>query len=416
MLKLSNKVSPKRIFIWNAVGSLFNALSTAVILIIVNRVLGEKDGGIVTISLALAQQLLTIANFETGTYYVTDGQNKFGFDVHFATKILLFAVSVAAAVCIAVYKYDAYKASVVIAFCIYKITDGFTTLSAGVLQCEGRLDLVGISLTVKTFIVMGLLTAFSLLTKGLVLTSWIVALFAILWTVFVDMLLTSNFVRIKPLFNFKKIGLLLIECVPLFFSTFLLTYIANQPKYVIDSVLSEEAQNTFGIIFMPSAVICMLGLFAYRPLLTDLTERWTAGDLKGFSKLISTVCIILAVITAVCVLGATVLGIPVLQLLFGVRIGGLRRDLCIILLGGGFYALSNLLYNVIVIFRKQRLMLVAYLAAYVISLIITKPMVLRYALTGASMSYFITNLFLALLLLIFCLVLFTKRRRELKNE
>lgn len=413
--KFLSKTSPKKIFFWNAAGSLFNALFTAIVLMIVNRAYDEVRGGIVTISLALAQQMLTVANFETGTYYVTDGKKKFDFSIHFAAKVLLFAVAMAISVGVAVLKYDAYKASVVIAFCVYKVTDGFSTLSAGALQREDRLDLAGMSLAAKTLGAVILLTGFTLVSHNLLLAAWSIAIFSVFWTVLVDMGLTASFLPLRPAFCFRKIGQLLLECAPLFLSTFILTYIANQPKYVIDSLLSEQTQNAFGILFMPSAVICMLGIFVYRPLLTGLTWRWASKDLKGFARQVWMVCGVLAGLMAICLAGAALLGIPFLELFFGVPLDGQRGNLCLILAGGGFYALANWLYNVLVIFRKQRWMLGAYFLAYGVCLLITKPLVAAWGIKGASLSYLVSNLFLAVLLAGICVVVFEKRKRTLQK-
>ena len=85
-------------FIWNAIGSCSNALSTVLLLLITTRICGAFFGGIFTIAMALAQQMLTVSSFETGTYFVTDGKNKFGIDVHLSAKLFLVFVSLAAAI------------------------------------------------------------------------------------------------------------------------------------------------------------------------------------------------------------------------------------------------------------------------------------------------------------------------------
>ena len=77
-----------------------------------------------------------------------------------------------------------------------------------------------------------------------------------------------------PKWNFKLMFKLLLGCLPMFLGVFMLNYIINQPKFVLDNVLDEVTQNKFGIIFMPSAVICLMGMFIYRPLLTTLTSVW----------------------------------------------------------------------------------------------------------------------------------------------
>ncbi|MBQ6717967.1 MAG: hypothetical protein IJN22_03620 [Clostridia bacterium] len=409
MIKISKNTSARKVFLWNAIGSACNAFSTMVILMVINRFYGQFEGGIVTIALALAQQMLTISNFETATFYVTDGKKETGFSVHLSTKTILFIVAVIVSVAISLYKYDFYKAVIVICFCIYKATDGFATLTTGALQREGRLDLAGISLTFKTITSIVALIVVSLATKNLMLASILMVVVGVLWTLFIDLGMVACFLPIKFDFSIKKITKLIFDCAPLFLTIFLFTYIINQPKYVIDSFLTEESQNAFGIIFLPSAVITMLSLFIYRPMLTTLTNYWSQNERKKFFGLVIKVSLILLGLTAICVVGGAVLGVPILSLIFGVDLNGMEIELGLIIIGGGLYAFSTLLYNVLAIFRKQKLMLVACATVYVFAIVVTKPLTVAFNLNGASLSYALCNLMLSVLLLVCCLVTTKKK-------
>lgn len=408
MLKILQKTSQKRIFIWNAIGSICNALSTMVYLMLTNRFFGQYEGGIVTISLALAQQMLTISNFETATFYITDGKKKNDFDVHFSTKLLLFSIAVTASIVVALYKYDFNKALIVICFCIYKCTDGFATLSSGALQREGRLDLAGMSLTFKTLTIISVFIGISFIVKDLLVASILIVIISIGWTLLVDLNLVSNFLPLKLSFSYKKIVKLIMNCLPLFLTTFLFTYIINQPKYVIDSVMSENSQNIFGIIFMPSSVISMLSLFVYRPMVTTMTTYWGEGKKKKFVSLIIRISLLLFGLTLICIIGASLIGIPVLSWLFNVDLSGRLLALNIILLGGGMYAFSMLLYNVSVILRRQNRIFFACLLAYIFALIITKPIILSFGLNGAALAYLLTNIFLSIAIIIICFIIKSK--------
>lgn len=414
MLKILQKTSQKRIFIWNAIGSICNALSTMVYLMLTNRFFGQYEGGIVTISLALAQQMLTISNFETATFYITDGKKKNNFDVHFSTKLLLFSIAVIGSIIVALHKYDFYKALIVICFCIYKCTDGFATLSSGALQREGRLDLAGMSLTFKTLTIISAFIGVSFIVKDLLVASILIVIISIGWTLLVDLNLVSNFLPLKLSFSYKKIVKLIMNCLPLFLTTFLFTYIINQPKYVIDSIMSENSQNIFGIIFMPSSVISMLSLFVYRPMVTTMTTYWGEGEKKKFISLIIRISLLLFGLTLVCIIGASLIGIPVLSWLFNVDLSGRLLALNIILLGGGMYACSMLLYNVSVILRRQNRIFFACLLAYIFALIITKPIIVSFGLTGAALSYLLTNVFLSIAIIVLCFVI--KSKEGVDNE
>ena len=143
-------------------------------------------------------------------------------------------------------------------------------------------------------------------------------------------------------------------------------------------------------------------------MLTTLTDYWSNDERKKFFALVIKVTLILFGLTLLCVAGGAVLGIPVLSLIFGVDLSGMAMELCFIIIGGGLYAFSTLLYNVLAIFRKQRLMLAACFIVYVLAIVMTKPLILALDLNGAALAYVLCNLALGLLLLACCLIVSRK--------
>ena len=59
----------------------------------------------------------------------------------------------------------------------------------------------------------------------------------------------------------------------------------------------------------------------------------------------------------------------------------------VIVLGGGFYALANLMYYALVIMRKQKAIFIVYLLAAVTAALVSGPMVTRWGLGGAAGCY-----------------------------
>ena len=415
-----NKQNVKSNYIWNAVGSCCNAASTVVLLLITTRVVGEFFGGLLTIALALAQQMLTVSSFETGTYYVTDGNNKVDLSTHLSAKLLLVLVSVIAAVTVSSVQYNFYKATCVIIVCIYKIFDGLSALFFSILQKNDRLDIAGKSLTYRTIAVVTATFISQFTCKSLGIsgkTSFLISIIAMA-VVSVVLIFTYELHFVKKyakLFfslKIKNIFSLIIDCAPMFLGTFILTYICNQPKYVIDKMFSEEVQNSFGIIFIPSSVICMLGFFVYKPLLVPMTENFTNGEIGRFVKTTLRITLIILGITVLCIAGAYLLGIPVLSFIYHIDLSAYKTALCIGISGGGMYAISMLLYNIISIMRRQKIMLVAYIVSFLISLTITKPMTKAYNVNGATLSYLLVNFILAIMLSFIVFVYIKKKKHK----
>ena len=106
--------------------------------------------------------------------------------------------------------------------------------------------------------------------------------------------------------------------------------------------------------------------------------------------------------TAIALLAAYFLGIPILTLLYGTGEGlnPYRGALLIIILGGGVNAMANLLDNAVTVFRNQKYLLIAYLATFLAVKFITNPLVESQGIMGASYTFLISEIILFLIILV----------------
>ena len=54
----------RKIYLWNIIGSMANALASVILLFVVTRVLGANDAGIFTLANSTALMMLTIGFYE----------------------------------------------------------------------------------------------------------------------------------------------------------------------------------------------------------------------------------------------------------------------------------------------------------------------------------------------------------------
>ena len=78
------KISQREIYGWNIFGSLCNAFVSVILMMIITRITGEKDGGIFALAFAAAQLMFTIGGFEMRVYQSTDVNEVFKFK-HYQT-------------------------------------------------------------------------------------------------------------------------------------------------------------------------------------------------------------------------------------------------------------------------------------------------------------------------------------------
>lgn len=396
-------------YIWNMSGSMLLAFQSVIMLMIITRTLGLEAAGIYTIAYANANLFLTIGKYGMRNFQVSDIKGRYSFGDYFAsrciTTIAMLLISVFYIMIIAQsYGYSKEKCYVILWMCLFKAVDSLEDVFHALYQKSGRLDVASKILTLRMVITI-LLFGFNLIvTKNLLkslISSTIVTIILFMVSIFITY---DNFKITNLKWNIGTVKNLLLICFPLFAGGFLSFYIGNAPKYAIDMYLSDEVQACYGFIAMPVFVIGLLNGFVFNPILYKISVMWHEQRRKEFIKCILRQCLILAIITVTCMGGGYLLGIPVLSVLYHTDLTGYRIELLILLLGGGFLGLSGLLNTVVTIMRYQRMVIFIYGVVAIVALFLSKPVVFRYQILGASVMY---TLLMAILCVLFvCIIVY----------
>lgn len=409
---ISHKPSQREIYIWNAAGSAATSFSTLVLLLGVTRILGAVEAGIFSIGFALAQQVWSVVNCEMVTFQATDRKGKYSFGQYNGARILLFVASMIAIVGLTwIRHYDTYKSTVVILLCIYKCLDALSASFFSLFQKNERLDIAGKSMTYKTCLsVVGFILCCCVCNQMIIPLIVMNALY-IMGILLFDLRYAGYYERLTVKID-KRIFGLLLECFPLFIGSFMTVYICNQPKYVLDAVSTPEMQTIFNIIVMPAFVINLLSMFVFRPFLTKMALEWEQRKMSAFISINARLYGFILLCTVGCTLAGWFLGIPVLSIIYGVDLSAYRMELCVILIGGGMNAVAVLSYNVLSAIRHQQYILGAYVLAFIISLVISRPLIVKIAMLGASISYAVP-FFVIAVVLVLCIIIETLKRNKL---
>ncbi len=387
----------------NMLGSTVNAAFYMVLLMVVNRVNGEADGGIFSFGYAVAVLMWSIGSFETITYQVTDTKPLFSFGQYFGFKLVLCALMMTfSGVWMLLDPRGSYETAVVLLLCLFKALDALSGVFYGQFQKYGRLDIGGFSLSCRVLLSMAAFTAVLLTTHDLVGAIALSCAAEVVWIALFDANLGSRIGSLHPRFDVRAMGRLFVDCLPLFICSFLLIYLTNLPKYTIDAYYPSEVQSLFGALFMPASVINLMSLFVFRPLLTAMADYWKEGRYAAFRRLVTRLFLLVLVLTVIAVPAAWLLGIPVLSWIYMVDLSPYPLALCIVMVGGGFSAGAVLAVNALTVMRRQRLALAGYIVSAAVSALIASPLVAGMGLEGASLLYMIsmaivTAVFIALI-------------------
>lgn len=413
-LLYNSKNIEKSAYLWNTTAAMLNAFQTVFILMLISRIDPIIDAGVFTISFAIGNLMLTIGKYGIRQYQVSDIKEKYSFKEYLIVRIITTIVMISVSL---IYvginritdSYDLEKCTVVMLICFAKAIDAFEDVIHGMLQQHMRLDVAGKILSIRQLAYIIVYMLIYWISSDLVITSMISLIVSIILFFLLNSIALRNFNIQKKTVALKNIGNLFRECFPLFIASYLIMYISNAPKYAIDKTLSSEAQACFTYIFMPVFVISLLSQFVYQPVIGELAILWHDNKLKYFTRLISRQIGIIGALAIAAIVGGCLLGIPILELIYGVNLEEYRKALLILLTGGGALALVNFLQMIITVARKQNLLLIGYVLAYLIFIFGGKSVVKVYGIIGISVFYTLVVCGIGVIFAIITIIILKKR-------
>lgn len=386
------KNAEKSAYIWNTAASMLNAFQTVLILMVISRIDPLTDAGIFTIAFAIGNLMLTIGLYGTRQFQVSDVNHKYSFRDYLIARgitcLIMMAVSlVYVGMHLAGGIYTRDKSLVVIVICFTKFIDALEDVFHGMFQQQGRLNVAGRILFFKLAFYISTYLCVYTGTKNLITASLASCIVSMTLSIILNGCALG-------LFSYKNGGSasshivkLLIECFPLFISSYMTMYIINAPKYAIDKVLDSEAQACFNYIFMPVFVIGLMSQFVYQPIIGKLSLMWHQKEIGKFYKLIMHQGIIIGILSALVLLGGYLLGIPVLSIVFHVELSNYKGHFVILLVGGIFLAYIYFFQMIMTGIRQQNLLTIGYCIIYFVLLIFGSKVVREFGLRGISLFY-----------------------------
>lgn len=397
LIKNTDNIKEKT-FIWNILASTLNAGLSAVLLIGVTRISGVYEAGIFAIAFSIAQLMLTIGFFDMRAYQSTDIDKPISFKYYLSFRIITCSMMIVASVLWVYFgDYSNYKKTLIVLMCFLKMLDALEDVMHGFLQQNRRLDIAAKLQTMRISITMGCFLIVLYLTKSLFYTLIITTIFSFTAILILNIPVIVNFTEVKLDFNYKFMKELFLACFPLFIGSYLTLYLGNAPKYAIDRYMSSEYQTYFGILFLPSFVINLFSGFIFRPVLTSLAEDWAKNERKKYTKKIIQLIVWGVGLTIIVFIGTYILGIPLLSFIYNINLVPYKRELLILIIGGGFNALNVILYYALTVMRKQNYLLFGYLITAIFAFFTAPNFVRHQGIFGAALAYLFSNILMNLI-------------------
>ena len=426
-MKIKTNPSAKEIYFWNLLGNLAASGVSVLYLLIVTRLTSAKVADQFSLANSIGTLWIVIGLFQVRNYQGTDVNQKHSFIGYFQTRLITIL-----AMLVTLYPYlyivgeGRYSFETILLtflMILYRMWDAVSDLFQGLFQQRERMDIAGKTMFIRysTSVLVLLITL--LLSESVLLALLSLVLWNGLLIFSYEMRFVAYFekIQIRELLStrYKKdIKNILLACWPLFVNGFILLYILNEPKIIIEKGLNQGflqtgMQRDFNILFMPVFFMSLIILIV-RPLITKLAILWNKKEYKEFSLIIKRLLGFLSLGGLFVTFITYLFGVPVLSLIFGVDLNKYVFSFTILIFSGVLYALAIVFENILTIVRKQHLLVGLYVVLLVITKLVTEPFIYRYHMLGASLGFLIVMI--AYLVGIFGIYMVVGRRKGNKNE
>ena len=426
-MKIKTNPSAKEIYFWNLLGNLAASGVSVLYLLIVTRLTSAKVADQFSLANSIGTLWIVIGLFQVRNYQGTDVNQKHSFIGYFQTRLITIL-----AMLVTLYPYlyivgeGRYSFETIILtflMILYRMWDAVSDLFQGLFQQRERMDIAGKTMFYRYSTSVVVLFLSILLSKSV-----IVGLFSlVIWNGLVIIFYETSFLKYfetiqwKELFssNYKKdIKDIFLACWPLFVNGFILLYILNEPKIIIEKglnqgVLQTGMQRDFNILFMPVFFMSLIILMV-RPLITQMAILWNREKYVEFSLIVKKLLLYLFIGGIAVTIVAYFIGTPILSLVFGVALSQYTLPFAILIFAGVLYALAIVFENILTIVRKQHLLVGLYIVLLVITKLVTEPFIYQKGMLGATISFFIVMF--TYVIGNGLVYLFAIHRKRMKNE
>lgn len=386
------------------IGSLVYAGSSMILTALVNHLIGTEQGGIFGFAFStFGQQMFLVAYFGMRPLQSTDTSQSYTFSEYRLARLATCSMAVIFGACYIMFNilspsagYTAEKALVVFLMVLYKVLDGFADVYESEFQRNGRLYLTGQAMAFRTLLSVFCFLGTLAVTRELVLSCVVAVLSQGAGILLFDKRMAESVPGMVFTRTPGRQWKLLQDSFLLFFSVFLDGLIFAMAKYAVDARMTSTDNAVFVAIFMPTSVINLAANFVIRPFLTKMSYQWEERNFIDFRAGLKKLSGIIFILTVIAMAGAWAIGVPVLGAISNVELKPYKSGLLFIVLGGGFFAVMNLFYYVLVIMKKQKGIFFGYVPVCILSFFLSFWLVGVGGINGAAFSYMLEMLILML--------------------
>lgn len=396
------KISLKESIIWNSWGSIFYLGCQWLLTIIVVRIAGVEKSGILSLAMSVSNIWYSIAVYGMRNYQVSDVNNKYKNGTYIFSRVLTGSFSLLGCIVYTVIiSYSIEQKLCIILYFIYKLTEAYFDVYAGIYQKEWRMDFIGKSMTARGIFTLLSFTVVLKITGNLAITIFVMALLCALFVVIYDMRITAKLTDTTMITNYQVVLNLLKECSPLVLYTLLSTAIGTIPRLIMERYLGSYELGIYGSVATPTLIIQMGATYIFNPFVTVFGERYQQKNKSGFIKSLRSCCLAVSIIAVIGLVGGKIFGYWGLKLLYGSEVAKYDELLIPLIFCTILTSFAWLLCGVLTAIREFKGLVIANIFAVIFSAVFSLILEYYMGMQGANLSLAIATMVEILILLLY---------------
>lgn len=387
------ELSMQKNMLYNTVGTITYYFCQWVLTVLIVRISGLEIAGYFSLATTFTAAPAILALFNFRSYQVSDLENRFSDRVYVAARIVTCILSML--VCLAaawLYKYDAMRISIIMAYMLLKAAEGFVDVYYGIDQKKARMDIICYSSVIRGFGCVAMFLLGILVFDNLLVGILLMVAFSVVVIVCYDMCVTSKFFDNNKKIDMASIKSVIITCLPLAAVAFLNNYSISVPRIFLERYAGSEIMAAYTSVSSPTVVIQLAATTLFAPFVTPLTAVYVKGDKKGFADILKKMGILVLGASVLCLVLAKLLGNWGLVLIFGNDIKDYTYLFVAVVVLSILIGINASLFSICTLQRVMLPQLVIGITGMAISFISSIILVKKYEMEGVIIATFLTLL------------------------
>jgi len=398
--------------LWTLISMGTVAIFPTVLVFIMTRRIGLAYAGMFTLAHALIDLPVAMTLFNVRIFQNLDVKQEMKFNVYLGHRtVFALLASLIFVIFLFFAEYETLQLIVILLVFSIFMSNVLSDVFMGELQRKGKMRMAG---KMQASVFAGALIAaiaVVFVTNSLIATLATAASVVFAGYIAFIIFYRKHFESIRISFDFSAIKKLTLTVFPIFITGFLFTYLFNAQKYYIDAFVSIEAVAIYGFLLIPVGLlnIASTGFFS-GAVATKTAEIFASNQEKLFKKRVRIQLLLALGLFVPFITIAYFWGIPLLSWISGVDLSAYKTVFMILSLGAIARAPDYVITPVLIMLKKQKVMLYASISVAVIAGPTMLLLVLNHGMFGAAFSTFV--LFLPRTILLYVIYVVAMRKRK----